>query len=199
MTSAQDILAFWFGPDSDAATIATRQAALWWGKSAETDTLIRERYAAVREQALAGSHDHWLSDPHGRLALIILVDQFSRNLFRNDPRAFAHDAQALTWCKQGLQRGDDQALAPIERVFFYLPLEHSESLADQAASVALFEQLAAQAAAPEQTAFGNFADFAHRHQAVIQRFGRFPHRNATLGRASSDAETAFLREPNSSF
>jgi uncharacterized protein (DUF924 family) len=195
----RQVLAFWFGEPADAATIATRQAPLWWGKSAQTDALIRERFAERRTQAISGALDAWLALPHGRLALIILIDQFSRNLYRNDAAAFAHDAQALAWCRQGLAQRSDQALTPIERVFFYLPLEHSESLADQQRSVTLFEQLATDAGDADRGAFANFADFARQHQAIIQRFGRFPHRNAVLGRSSTAEETAFLREPGSSF
>ncbi len=199
MMTAHEVLEFWFGPAADVATVAARQAPLWWGKSEQTDALIRERFAATREQALTGRYDSWLAQPQGRLALIILVDQFSRNLFRNDARAFAHDPQALAWCKQGLQQGDDQALTSLERVFFYLPLEHSEVLADQHESVLQFERLAAGVAAAERETFENFVDFAQRHRVIVQRFGRFPHRNAALDRSSTAEEIAFLREPGSAF
>src|SRR5690606_32287203 len=137
--------------------------------------------------------------PQGRLALIILLDQFPRNMYRETPQAFAFDAKARALTLEGLQAGDDQALRPIERVFFYLPLEHAEDLALQHRCVELFETLAA--SLPEETrkSFDGFTDFARKHRVIVERFGRFPHRNAILGRESTDEEIAFLRTPGSSF
>src|SRR5690606_119569 len=137
----------------------------------------------------------WLAPPRGRLALVILIDQFSRNLFRGDARAFAHDALARRWVSEGLDAGADRALRAIERVFFYLPLEHSESLADQQRSVALFERLCADVPPALQGTFAGYLDYAVRHRDVIVRFGRFPHRNASLGRATTPEEAEFLRQP----
>ena len=198
--SPASILSFWFGSEGeDDATIAARQAGLWWRKQADTDRAMRERFAPWLTRAAAGELDHWATAPTGRLALILLTDQFPRNIHRATPLSFAYDAQARALCIDGLARGEDRALRPIQRVFFYLPLEHAESLPDQERAVALFETLAAEADPASRNAFAGFADYARRHREVIARFGRFPHRNAVLGRPSSAAEIAFLREPGSSF
>ena len=136
----------------------------------------------------------------GRLALILLLDQLPRNIHRAVPAAFAQDAKARDLCLRGLSLGADKALSPLARVFFYLPLEHAESREQQARSVALFEALAAeQADGPARETFEGFADFARRHQVIIQRFGRFPHRNAILGRTSTPEEAEFLQQPGSGF
>lgn len=193
------VLGFWFGGAPDDAVAAREQAALWWGKSEQTDALITQRYAGLLEQARAGALDAWAQTPRGRLALIILTDQFPRNIHRDTPLAFASDALARQHCKDGLARGDDLALRPIERVFFYLPLEHAEDAADQAQSVELFTRLVEDVPADQRALFAGFLDYARRHQAIIDRFGRFPHRNAILARVSTAAELAFLQTPGSSF
>lgn len=201
----ESICRFWFGRavDDTAAwddgAIAAAQAKLWWRKHPDTDRAIRERFLPWLGRAAARELDAWAATPRGRLALILLADQFPRNMHRHTAQAFAYDALARAWCVDGLAHGCDRALRPIERVFFYLPLEHSESLADQERAVALIGALAAQADARSRPAFADFADYAVRHRDVIARFGRFPHRNAALGRASTDAEIAFLREPGTSF
>ena len=143
---------------------------------------------------------HWAEVPVGRLALILLLDQLPRNIHRDTPAAFAQDAKARDLCLRGLSLGADKALSPLARVFFYLPLEHAESREQQARSVALFEALAdEQADGPARETFEGFADFARRHQVIIQRFGRFPHRNAILGRTSTPEEAEFLQQPGSGF
>jgi uncharacterized protein (DUF924 family) len=192
------VLRYWFGetPGDDAADA---QSKLWWGKDAATDQQIRERFTAARDAAVAGTLSAWENDAHSRLALILLIDQFSRNMYRNDPRAFADDALARQWCKGGLALGHDRALLPIERVFFYLPLEHSESLEDQQRCVALFEALENEVADERRKSYAFYLDFARRHLAIIERFGRFPHRNAILGRESTPEEAEFLQQPGSSF
>ncbi|WP_234919664.1 DUF924 family protein, partial [Aeromonas veronii] len=134
------------------------------------------------------------------LALILLLDQLPRNIHRGTPAAFAQDPLARDLCLKGLSIGADKSLSPLERVFFYLPLEHAESREQQARSVALFEALAAeQAGTPAQATFAGFTDFARRHQVIIERFGRFPHRNDILGRTSTPEEAAFLQQPGSGF
>jgi uncharacterized protein (DUF924 family) len=193
---------FWFGPDAAAASdavVAERQAALWWRKNPEVDAQMRLRFAASIAHAAQHALDDWAATPHGRLALILLTDQFTRNVYRNTPAAFAWDPLARAWCKDGLAAGMHRALRPIERVFFYLPLEHAEDLEDQERAVSLFRELLAEVPADERATFAGFLDFAERHRAVIARFGRFPHRNAILGRASTDEEVAFLAQPGSSF
>jgi len=195
----QSILGFWFGDAADDTAAAASQAGLWWGKNDEADRQIGERFEAMLQQAAAGELDAWKQTPQGRLALILLLDQFPRNIYRGTPQAFAYDARARQLTLEGLESGDDKALRPIERVFFYLPLEHAEDLSLQQRCVALFEQL--QSSLPEEVAkvFGGFTDFAHKHLVIIERFGRFPHRNDTLGRESTAEEIAFLATPNSSF
>ena len=199
METVDSILRFWFGDERNDAEVAKERAALWWKKNPEIDEAIRERFEATLDGAVNEKHDHWLDDPHGRLALIILADQFSRNMYRGTPRAFANDSCALGWCKQGLAVDSHLSLRPIERVFFYLPLEHSESLEDQDRSVELFSELAASVTEDQREPFTGYVDYAVRHRDVIKQFGRFSHRNAILGRESSDAELAFLRQPGSSF
>lgn len=196
----QPLLALWFGDEADDVLRATRQAPLWWGKSSETDTLLASRFGELAEAAAKGSLAHWADLPSGRLAQILLLDQLPRNIHRGTPAAFAQDPLARDLCLKGLSIGADKSLSPLERVFFYLPLEHAESREQQARSVALFEALAAeQAGTPAQATFAGFADFARRHQVIIERFGRFPHRNDILGRPSTPEEAAFLQQPGSGF
>jgi uncharacterized protein (DUF924 family) len=199
METAQTLLQFWFGTSDDDAEVARAQSALWWNKDEQTDTTIRARFTGLLAQAATGALDSWLATPQGRLALIVLTDQFPRNMYRDTPEAFAFDDLARAWCEAGLTRGEDQTLRPIERVFFYLPLEHSEALADQERAVALFEALADKSSAALQSTLASNLDFARRHRDIIARFGRFPHRNRILGRISTHEETAFLSEKGSSF
>lgn len=196
----QPLLDLWFGDEADDVLRATRQAPLWWGKSSETDALLASRFGELAEAAAKGSLAHWADLPSGRLALILLLDQLPRNIHRGTPAAFAQDPLARDLCLKGLSIGADKSLSPLERVFFYLPLEHAESREQQARSVALFEALAAeQAGTPAQATFAGFTDFARRHQVIIERFGRFPHRNDILGRTSTPEEAAFLQQPGSGF
>lgn len=196
----QPLLTFWFGEQSDDVTRAKRQAPLWWGKNSTTDALLASRFGDQATAAAAGELAHWAEAAEGRLALILLLDQLPRNIHRGTPAAFAQDAKARDLCLKGLSLGADLALPPLGRVFFYLPLEHAESREQQARSVTLFEGLAAeQATGPARETFAGFADFARRHQVIVERFGRFPHRNAILGRTSTEEEAAFLLQPGSGF
>lgn len=196
---ARDVLGYWFGDASGDAEVIAARGALWFDPKAEVDDGIRTRFAPLRERAIDGDLDAWLALPQGRLALVILVDQFSRNLFRGDARAFAHDALARGWVDEGLRLAAQRALRPIERVFFYLPLEHSESFADQQRSVALFTALCDEVPTALRASFDGYLDYAVRHRDIVARFGRFPHRNAVLGRASTAEEIEFLKRPGSSF
>ena len=199
METADTIREFWFGTQSEDRLVAEEKSALWWRKDAQTDEQIRQRFEELVRSAPKGALDSWLSTAGGRLASILLTDQFPRNMFRNTPESFAYDPLALAWCKAGLREKMDQDLRPIERVFFYLPLEHSESLQDQQMSVSLFQSLLDVVAPAAKPTFEGFLDFAVRHRDIIARFGRFPHRNRILGRPSSDEELAFLQEKGSSF
>ena len=183
--SAQDVLDFWF---------ADENAVRWFVRDAEFDQAIRERFAATWEAATAGALDGWAATPRGWLALLIVLDQFSRNIHRGQARAFAQDARAQALTLEGLERQDDEALAPLERLFAYLPLEHAEDLALQWRSVTLFRALALQASPGERGQYESYLDYARHHCEVITRYGRFPHRNAALGRPSTADELAYLAE-----
>lgn len=199
METISTIHAFWFGSHADDAVTAQEQAKLWWRKNADTDERIRQRFSPWADKAANHELDAWLATPTGRLALILLTDQFPRNMYRNTPRAFAFDRLALAWSKEGIGRGDHQLLRPIERVFLYLPLEHSEAQEDQELAVTLFQQLVDSVEIAHKPVFAGFLDFAERHRAIIARFGRFPHRNQILGRESTLGELSFLKEKGSSF
>ena len=194
-----ELLVFWFGDDSDDAAVAAAKAELWWGHSPATDELLRERFGAAATEAAAGLLDHWAESPRGRLALILLLDQLPRAIHRDTPGAFAQDAAARILAEQGLESGAHELLRPIERLFLYLPLEHSEDLEDQDRSVELFGELAESIPEEKRPTFSNFVDYAQKHREVIARFGRFPHRNRILDRESTAEEIAFLEEPGSSF
>ena len=198
---ANDVLTYWFGDDRDAdpRRVAEIYRGRWFGADTETDADIRQRFGALREQALMGERRSWAHEPLGRLALILLVDQFSRNLYRNDRRAFLHDRLALDWAEGGILLGMDQSLTPLERVFFYLPLEHSEHLDDQQECVALMARLIDLVPTAQQALFRDFHDYARRHLEIVAQFGRFPHRNGALGRDPTPAENHFLRQPGSRF
>ncbi|PKO85425.1 MAG: DUF924 domain-containing protein [Betaproteobacteria bacterium HGW-Betaproteobacteria-12] len=189
---AAEILAFWFGQPGEAGHGQPRSE--WFRKDAAFDAEIRRRFLPDVESALAGQLDAWAATLSGLLALLILLDQFPRNLFRGQARAFAGDAAARRLAETALSRGWDRKLNAVEKLFVYLPFEHSEALADQERSLALFAALAA-----EHPGNDGFLDYARRHHAVIARFGRFPHRNTALGRPSSPEEASYLAEPGSGF
>ena len=180
MTAAEpwlEVLDFWFRDLTPAQ---------WFEGGAAIDTAIRDKFGESVEQALAGTLDHWAENPRGRLALVILIDQFTRNVFRGEARAFSGDVKAQKLVVAGIDAGDDKALTLSERQFFYMPLMHAEDMALQDRSVALFARLAEEAA--------GIHAFARGHRTVVLRFGRFPMRNAALGRADADAERTYLRE-----
>ena len=187
-----DVLEFWFGAPGSAEHGSLRKC--WFEKDPAFDADIRRRFLVLVDEAAAGRLDDWADRPEGLLALIVLLDQFPRNLFRDAPRAFATDAQALALAQQALAQGVDALLMPVARAFIYLPFEHSEDLAMQDRAVALFSALA-----QHGEAFASYLDYAERHRDVIRRFGRFPHRNAILGRASTPEEIAFLARPGAGF
>lgn len=194
----QEVLDFWFGPLKNREVKSNDKNALWFGGNVAFDQEIRDRFEDLVLKASKRELDFWKKKPRGRLALLILLDQFPRNIYRKSPQAFAFDAIAQELALEGLAQGDDLKLLPIERVFFYLPLEHAENLQLQELSVTQFETLASNY--PEsQDQYHDYAEYARRHHAIIARFGRFPHRNTILGRTSTHEEVAFLKEPNSSF
>jgi uncharacterized protein (DUF924 family) len=189
----QDVLDFWFGaPYSEQAGQPRRE---WFVKSDTFDDIIRDRFGATIEQALAGGLREWDEQgPQGLLARILVLDQFTRNAYRNTPQSFAGDALALAAARALVDSGADRELPPLQRAFAYMPFEHAEDAYMQERAVELFGVLAA-----EHPGFDEMLDYAHRHRGVIARFGRFPHRNAILGRASTPEEEEFLRQPGSRF
>jgi uncharacterized protein (DUF924 family) len=187
----EEILKFWFGASNADGVSSPRE--IWFRSTPEFDEEIRRRFLPAYEDAAADQLDVWMSSPRGCLALIILLDQFSRNLFRDDNRAFAADPVALKAAQYAIDHGLDRELQPLERVFVYLPFEHSENIELQNRSVELFSQL------PQDDTFAGYLDYAVRHRRVIQRFGRFPHRNADLGRQSTPEELEFLAGPEAPF
>ena len=189
------ILNYWFADRQ----FDDQRIAFWFSGTSETDGIIREKFSADLERARRGELTGWQASPRGWLALIVLLDQFSRNIYRNTPQAFAHDSLAQRLTLEGIAEGIDRQLQPIERVFFYLPLEHAEDRALQARSVAVFEQLLDELSVEEKPRYQGFLDYAIRHREVIDRFGRFPDLNPILGRQTTPEEIEFLRQPGSSF
>lgn len=184
---AADVLEFWFGDPPGPS----RQE--WFRKDAAFDATIRERFGDLHEAASRRELEAWRSAPESMLALVVVLDQFSRNLYRGDPRAFAQDAYARECANEALARGDQGVLLPVQRQFLYLPLEHSEDLADQERCVELMRTL------EQFHETRGLTQWAEKHRVIIARFGRFPHRNTTLGRKSTPEEIEFLAQPGSGF
>ena len=191
-SGANSVLDFWFGAPGSATYGADRPE--WWRKDPAFDATVRERFGALVERALRGELALWSSAAPGALAQILLLDQFTRNIFRDTPRAFAGDARALDAARALVGARQDETLPAFQRRFAYLPFEHAEGTAMQAESVRLFQRLAAAVPGNESA-----LDYAVRHQAIVDRFGRFPHRNRILGRQSTAEEIEFLKTPGSSF
>ena len=176
MTVIDDVLAFWFA-DSER----------WWKKDPAFDAEVRDRFLTLHDAIEQGDHEDWLETPRGALAYVIVLDQFSRNMFRGSARTFASDKRAVTAARRALDQGFDQQLSADERMFVYMPFMHSEDLADQERVVGLFAGLP------------KWLPYAEQHRDIVRRFGRFPHRNALLGRRSTPEEIEFLKQPGSSF
>ncbi len=193
------VLDFWLGSDFPAPESAAQRTRRWFSKDDDLDESIRKRFGDAIEAAMAGAFDDEIGNARDWLALLILLDQFPRNVFRNSPRAFAGDAKALAVALAGIARGDDQNVHPMARLFCYLPLEHSEKLAMQEQSVGLFRSFLEQATSDSVEMAKGWLDYAIRHRETIERFGRFPHRNNALRRESTPDERAYLAEPCSGF
>lgn len=186
----EDVLHFWF------SELSSDQ---WFQGGEVVDQTIRARFAPLLAAVAAGQHDDWADSPTGRLALVLVLDQFPRNIHRGRAEAFSHDDKALALVLEGLSKELDQRLTPTQRAFFYLPMEHSEVLEVQDRSIERYASLVLSVPTSERAELRYFLDFAWQHYAIIKRFGRYPHRNAILGRASTDEEIEFLGQPNSSF
>ena len=189
---AQEVLDFWFGAPT-TPTFGTDRVE-WFRKDLGFDDSIRTRFGALIERGLRGELEAWANAPTSALAQVIVLDQFTRNVYRDTPRAFAGDARALAAARAMVGARQDEALPPFQRAFVYLPFEHAEGLEMQNEGVRLYTRLVA--IAPEQA---SGLDYAERHRAIIERFGRFPHRNRILGRQSTPEESAFLLTPGSGF
>lgn len=190
--SVRSVLEFWFSATQlDAPQIDSRMER-WFGGSTAVDAQIREEFGELVRKALSGRLDEWAGDAESRLALIIVLDQFCRNIFRGTGKAFAGDRRALKLCVEGAIRGDYKNLAAVQRVFFFMPLQHSESLNVQDKSVRIFNALAEGVSDTLRETFLTFAQFAELHRDIVARFGRFPHRNQYLGRRNTAEEDEFL-------
>jgi uncharacterized protein (DUF924 family) len=193
------ILDDWFGALDVDGKVPAENVRRWFSKDEAFDTALTKRYGALIESALAGELREWESDRRATLALVLLLDQFTRNVFRGTGRMYAGDQRALSVVQRALEAGYDEQLPWAYRGFLHMPFMHSESLEAQAACVDAFRKLAESAPEPHRAGFENNHRFAIAHHNIVAQFGRFPHRNALLGRPSSDAELEFLKQPGSSF
>ena len=192
------VLAFWLGPLDEHGRASEAHAARWWNKSAEFDAECRAKFEAVHASICEGGHASWLSTARGYVAFIVVLDQLSRNMFRGSARMYEADPIAARTAVEAIDRGLDAELGYHERYFLYMPLMHAEALPLQERCVAVFESMRADFAAFEDN-IAQAIRYAEQHRDIVARFGRFPHRNAILGRESTDEERRFLEQPGSSF
>lgn len=184
-SEAEEVLDFWFGREGEPGYGEFREA--WFRKDPEFDRLIRDRFEGLYEAAASGELDDWKEEARSCLALVIVLDQFPRNMFRGDPRSYATDRKAQETAEYAVDRAFDRELPEFQRAFLYMPFMHSENIEHQRRSIELFRGL------------GDSADYAVRHMEIIERFGRFPHRNEVLGRRTTPEEAGFLTQPGSAF
>jgi uncharacterized protein (DUF924 family) len=195
----QPLLEWWFGSADAPNEVTAEKGKLWFGKRDSQDLEARTRFGDQVEQALAGGLTEWAQCPEGWLALVLLLDQLPRMIFRDTPKSFSGDLRAQALVAQGIAADFDRQLRPIQRVFIYLVFEHCENLAVQNEAVSRFLDLVEQQPEADRAVFANNLDYAERHRKIIERFGRFPHRNAVLGRESTAEEIEFLSGPGSRF
>ena len=186
------ILSFWFKDKELSAPQIDGRMDVWFGEDPVFDEEVAREFADDVELASAGNLDHWGKQPRGRLALIILLDQFRRNIYRNTPDAFSMDKAALKLCVEGAMEKKDKGLTPIQKAFFYMPLQHAESRKVQAKSCSIFNKLAEAVSPTYRETFETMAQFAELHADIIERFGRFPHRNAVMNRENTPEEDEYL-------
>ena len=191
--AVHDILNFWFADGLQKGWPSTDMKELWWGGSKGLDATVKEKFGDLVNEALAGGLKAWEARPLSRLALVLLLDQFTRNVFRRSPQAFAGDGRAQQLVTDGLAKGWDRQLPQVGRVFFYMPLMHAENLALQDECVSRFSQLLADSPEERKQNLQGNLDFAVQHRDIVARFGRFPHRNIALDRISSPEEETFLK------
>ena len=195
----EDILDFWFGYFPTEYSADTSKQDMWFKNGSAYDEAIFVKFGAIYHRAIEGGCENWQESQRGRLALIILLDQFSRHIYRNTAESFAQDEKAQAICIEGMISGHDQLLHPVERSFFYLPLEHAENLEHQTLSVKAYERLAEDVIPEFRKPFEMTLEFAKRHHHVIEKFGRFPELNDILGRESTEEEIVFMQLPEYSF
>lgn len=195
----EEVLSFWFGELNADGCADDEHALRWWRKDETFDVVVGDRFGGLHADIVDKRQEEWLASPRGRLAYIIVLDQFSRNMFRGTRNMFTTDDRALHAAIDGLTKGDDSALALDETVFLYMPFMHAEALEHQERCVSLFVHLAARTPTHLRDRVTNNVRFAEAHRDIIQRFGRFPHRNLLLGRESTPEEREFLKQPGSSF
>jgi len=196
MDEALEVRRFWFGRLPLKPDGVKDRLALWFGSGADeqrVDDLVRSRFGALIERAAAGELAAWADSPRRRLSLILLLDQFPRHVYRGTERAFATDREALALTLSGMQAAADAALTPVERIFFYMPLQHAELRDAQEESVAAYRRLLNEAPEGLEAMFTSALESAELHRSIVARFGRFPHRNKVLGRADTPEEGAYLR------
>ena len=186
------IVTFWFTQQKLSAPQIDRRMDIWFGQDKVFDHECKSEFAGDVEEASGGGLGHWAHEPRGRLALILLLDQFRRNIYRDTVDAFAKDSAALKLCVEGAMEKKDRGLSPIQCVFFYMPLQHAESKKVQAKSVELFAKLAESVARPYQETFETITQFAELHRDIVEQFGRFPHRNQLLNRKNTPEEDEYL-------
>ena len=188
-----EILSFWFGDQAQTDLPSDELTNLWFGDDPKTDGKISERFKVITLAAGKGDYDDWQQEPRSSLALILCLDQFPRKIFRDHAEAYAFDSKALAVCQQGLSQEFDHSLSLMERVFYYMPLQHAEDLAIQQQSVTLYHSLYSLSLIETRELYKTFLAFAIKYRDIIQQFGRFPHHNKALGRKSTAKELAFLK------
>lgn len=194
-----EVISFWFESKALTAPQIDGRMDVWFGENAVFDQEIEARFATVVDEASRGQLDHWAHTARGRLALIILLDQFRRNIHRGTTEAYAQDNKALKLCVEGAMEKKDKGLAPIQRVFFYMPLQHTESRKVQAKSVAIYNRLAEAVSPTYAETFMTIAHFAELHRDIVEQFGRFPHRNSVLDRPNTPEEEEYLASDGPGF
>ena len=199
MTDPVEILDFWFADSLTNPDNLAERRAVWFMGGSDVDQLITEKFGTLPDAALAGELQHWTTDARNTLALVLVLDQFPRNIYRNTARAYHYDAAGLELALKIIDQGLNSDLHPIEQSFLFLPLQHSETIVEQTRAVQLYETLAVQSPDPYLESAKNSLDYAKRHCDIIRRFGRFPHRNAILGRDSTEAEIEFLASGGDTF
>jgi uncharacterized protein (DUF924 family) len=196
----EQVLGFWFGTCGTDGSLDRAKQRIWFSDGRNYDAVIRKQFGKLHRRAARGEMDaEWAATPRGRIALIVVLDQFSRHIHRGTATAFAQDPAAQRLAVVGVEQGADRALIPVQRAFFYLPFEHAEDIKLQRIGTRAFEQLATEVAPAWRKEYTGFADYSGHHRDIVERFGRFPHRNKILGRASTPEEIEFLKQPGSSF